>query len=62
MNGNQGLSLHMPSGARNAGEAAGQDIGKSWAGAAHEAEEGRERCRAGGRDPEEKEDLGQVEQ
>lgn len=52
----------MPSGARNAGEAAGQDIGKSWAGAAHEAEEGRERCRAEGRDPEEKEDLGQVEQ
>lgn len=47
----------MPGGAWKAGKAAGQDAGKASARAALEAEQGREGCKAGGKDLSVREEL-----
>lgn len=49
----------MPGGAWKAGRAAGRDVGKASTGAAHEAEQGREGCKAGGKDLSVREELEQ---
>lgn len=50
----------MPGGAWKAGRAAGQDAGKASARAALEAEQGREGCKAGGKDLSVREELEQL--